>query len=117
MNLDSLPSRPLELSELRELDDGGEFRTVLPAAVFDLDDADYTLVPVVVLVTDRQVVGVGFDVDDGWTQVHGEAAASAEDERQRQAQTANRALGDWAQKTQQPWAEPDGAGTLVDVFD
>lgn len=117
MKLDSLPSRPLELSELRELDESGPFRTVLPAAVFDLDDADYKLVPVVVLVTDARIAGVGFDVEDGWTEVHGAEAAADEDELQRQAQTANRALQDWAQKTQQPWAEPDGAGMLLDFFD
>lgn len=117
MDLDSLPPRPLELSELRELDESGNFRTVLPAAVLDLDDADYKLVPVVVLVTEGQIAGVGFDVDDGWTQIHGDVAAAAEDELQRQAQTANRALQDWAQKTRQPWAEPDDAGTLLEFFD
>lgn len=117
MDLVSLPSRPLELSELRELDESGTFRTVLPAAVFDLDEADYKLVPVAVLVTDGQIAGVGFDVDDGWTQVHSAEAADDEDELQRQVQTANRALQDWAQKTQQPWAEPDNAGMLLDFFD
>jgi hypothetical protein len=116
VNLSSLPDRPLELSELRELDGSGEFRTVLPAAVFDLDESDHKLVPVVVLVTADRIAAVGFDVEDGWTQVDSDEADDDAEELQRRAEDANRTLQGWAQKTQQPWAEPGNGSVLLEYF-
>lgn len=115
MGLRSLPDRPLELSELRDLDESGRFRAVLPAAVFDLEGSDHKLVPVAVLVTD-QVVAVGYG-DEGWTRVEREPAADDEDALERQARAMNRRLREWAEETGQRWAEPDGAASLLSAFE
>lgn len=122
MDLSSLPTRPLDLSELRDLDDGERFHTVLPAAAFDLAESEHRLVPAVVFVTmtdagPGRVVAAGFDLEDGWTRVTSEDAAADEQELEAQARTANRTLRDWAQKTQQRWAEPDGASALLEAFE
>ncbi|WP_255196658.1 hypothetical protein [Halorarius litoreus] len=117
MQLSSLPSRPLELAELRELNDSGRFRAVFPAAVFDIEDSDYKLVPVAVLVTDGTVVGVGYDADEGWTRVSTETASETDDELKEQVEAANRELQQWARETEQQWAEPDGASALLAAFE
>lgn len=116
MRLTSLPARPLELAELRDLDESGRFRTVLPAAVFDLEGSDHTLVPAAVLVTDA-VVAVGYDDEDGWTRVEREPAADDEADLERQARAMNQRLREWAESTGQRWAEPDGAGSLLAAFE
>lgn len=117
MQLSSLPTRPLELAELRELNDSGRFRAVFPAAVFDLEDSDYKLVPAAVLVTDARVVGAGYDFDDGWTRVSAVDAAADDQELQSQVEDANQELQRWAQETDQRWAEPDGASALLKRFE
>ena len=117
MQLSSLPSRPLELAELRELNDSGRFRAVFPAAVFDLEDSDYKLVPAAVLVTDETVVGAGYDMDDGWTRVSTASASEVDEELKAQVEAANRELQQWARETDQQWAEPDGASALLEQFE
>lgn len=117
MQLSSLPSRPLELAELRELNDSGRFRAVFPAAVFDLEDSDYKLVPVAVLVTDGSVVGVGYDLTDGWTKVVTEPASEDDDELKSQVEDVNHELQRWARETEQRWVEPDGADALLERFE
>ena len=116
MQLSSLPSRPLELAELRDLNDSGRFRAVFPAAVFDLEDSDYKLVPAAVFVTDARVVGAGYDFDDGWTRVSAEDAAEDDPELKSQVEAANQDLRRWARETDQRWADPDGASALLERF-
>lgn len=116
MQLSSLPSRPLELAELRELNESGRFRAVFPAAVFDLEDSDYKLVPAAVLVTDGRVVGAGYDFDGGWTRVSTEEATDDDEELKSQVEAANHELQQWARDTEQRWAEPDGASALLERF-
>ncbi|MFB6172916.1 MAG: hypothetical protein ABEJ23_10305 [Haloarculaceae archaeon] len=116
MKLTSLPDRPLELSELRDLDESGQFRAVLPAAAFDLSESDHVLVPAAVLVADV-VVAVGYDDEAGWTRVERESAAGAEADLERQARSMNRRLRSWAEETDQAWAEPEGAGALLAAFE
>lgn len=116
MTLTSLPDRPLELRELEDLDESSRFRAVLPAAAFDLEKSDYTLVPVAVLVTD-QVIGVGYDDGVGWTQIGGRLAADEEPGLEEQARAMNRRLREWAEETDQQWAEPDGADSLLAAFE
>jgi len=113
MELSSLPDRPFELAELRELNESGRFRAVFPAAVFDLEGTDRKLVPVAVLVTpgeDGRVVGVGYDFEDGWARVTSEPAA----EVQSQVEAAGQKLQAWARETDQRWAASDGATALVE---
>jgi len=114
MQLSSLPDRPFELAELRELNESGRFRAVFPAAVFDLEGTDRKLVPVAVLVTpgeEGRVVGVGYDFDDGWTRVTSEPAG---DDVQAQVEAAGQQLQTWARETDQRWAASDGATALVE---
>jgi hypothetical protein len=122
MQLSSLPDRPFELAELRELNESGRFRAVFPGAVFDLEGTDRKLVPVAVLVTlgeegsaddrrepaeqragengrDRRasrVVGVGYDFRTGWTRVTSEPAGDAV---RAQVERASEALRTWAAET------------------
>lgn len=116
MALTSLPDRPLELTELRDLDESDQFRAVLPAAVFDLEESDHTLVPVAVLVT-NQVVGVGYDDGEGWIQIGSGPAADEEPNLEEQARVMNQRLREWAEETGQQWAEPDGADSLLAAFE
>jgi hypothetical protein len=114
MDLSSLPRRPFELAELRELNESGRFRAVFPAAVFDLEGTDKKLVPVAVLVTpgdDGRVVGVGYDFDDGWTRVTSEPAG---DDVQSQVESGGNRLQSWARETEQRWTASDGATALVE---
>lgn len=115
MKLTSLPGRPLELDELREIEESGQLRAVLPAAVFDLEGSDHRLVPAAVLVTDW-VVAVGYD-GAGWTRVERERAADEGADLERQARAMNRRLREWAEETGQRWAEPDGADSLLSAFE
>lgn len=118
MQLGSLPSRPLSLDELRDLEDSDRFRAVVPVGVFDLADSDRRLVAAVVFVTDARVAAVGYDQatgeDEGdaavqpagppgaWTVVdEGEAGDKAATEER--VRTLEGALRDWADG--QPWAE------------
>lgn len=117
MQLSSLPSRPLELAELRELNDSGRFRAVFPAAVFDLEDSDYKLVPAAVLVTAARVVAAGYDFEGGWTRVSAEDAAEDEPKLKSQVEAANHELQRWTRETEQRWAEPDGASALLERFE
>lgn len=117
MQLSSLPARPLELAELQELNDSGRFRAVFPGAVFDLDDSEYTLVPVAVFVTDGTVVAAGYDLADGWTTVWTAEASGGEDALQNQVETAGAELQRWARETDQRWAGPDGGSALLEAFD
>ncbi|WP_255150339.1 hypothetical protein [Halorarius halobius] len=116
MELSSLPARPLELGELQELNDSGRFRAVFPGAVFDLEDTEYKLVPVAVLVTDGSVVAVGYDFEDGWTTVSTESAADADDELKAQVEAAGQTLQRWARETNQRWTDSDGASALLEEF-
>lgn len=117
MQLSSLPTRPLELAELRELNDSGRFRAVFPAAVFDLEDSEYKLVPAAVLVTDERVVAAGYDFDTGWTRVSAEDAAEDDAELKTQVESGNHELQRWTKETEQRWAEPDGASALLERFE
>ena len=114
MQLSSLPDRPFELGELRELNESGRFRAVFPAGVFDFEGSEAKLVPATVLVTpgdDGHVVGVGYDFDDGWVRVSSEAVG---EEIQEQVDAASHRLRGWVEATDQRWAEPDGATALAD---
>ena len=114
MELSSLPDRPFELAELRELNESGRFRAVFPAAVFDLEGTDRKLVPVAVLVTpgeDGRVVGVGYDFEDGWARVTSEPV---DEDVQPQVEAAGQELQAWARETDQRWAASDGATALVE---
>lgn len=117
MQLSSLPERPLELAELRELNESGRFRAVFPGAVFDLEESDYKLVPVCVLVTDGTVVAAGYDFETGWTRVSDTEAAESDAELKRQVETAGNELQQWARETDQRWAQSDGATALVEQFE
>lgn len=130
MQLSSLPARPFELAELRELNESGRFRAVFPGAVFDIEGTDRKLVPVAVLVTPGdegdvgdgeeraganerdagRVVGVGYDFQAGWTRVTSEPV----EEVREQVERASETLRAWAEETEQRWAEPDGATALVE---
>jgi hypothetical protein len=117
MELSSLPDRPFELGELRDLNESGRFRAVLPGAVFDLEGTDRKLVPVAVLVTpgeDGRVVGVGYGIESGWNRVTSEAAGDSETTVREQVETAGERLRAWTEETSQRWAEPDGATALVE---
>lgn len=114
MKLSSLPDRPFELAELRELNESGRFRAVFPAAVFDLEESDKKLVTVAVLVTpgeDGRIVGVGYDFDDGWTRVTSEPVG---EDVQSQVEASGNRLQAWTRETEQRWAEGDGATALVE---
>jgi hypothetical protein len=137
MHLSSLPDRPFELAELRELNESGRFRAVFPGAVFDLEGTDRKLVPVAVLVTpgkeenagdgrepveqragengperrESRVVGIGYGFEAGWVRVTSDPAG---DEVREQVERASEALRDWAEETDQRWAGPDGATALVE---
>lgn len=118
MQLSSLPDRPFELAELRELNEGGRFRAVFPGAVFDFEGTDRKLVPVAVLVTPGEgsesagrVVAVGYDFETGWNRVSSEPA---EEPLREQVEAAGQKLQSWARETEQRWTEPDGATALVE---
>lgn len=114
MHLSSLPDRPFELAELRELNEAGRFRAVFPAAVFDIDGSEAKLVPAAVLVTpgeEGRVVGVGYDLDSGWTRVASEQAGEAV---QGQLEAVGRDLQEWARETEQRWAGAEGPTALVE---
>ncbi|WP_435195298.1 hypothetical protein [Natronomonas sp. EA1] len=116
MKLDSLPARPLELSELRELEGTGQFTTVLPVAVFTLHEADYKLVAAFVAVTEKKAVAIGYDTEEGWTKVATNDTPETQEELESAARGLNTVLRDWAQKTKQQWADPDGTGVLLEAF-
>jgi hypothetical protein len=114
MQLSTLPDRPFELAELRELNESGRFRAVFPAGVFDFEGSEAKLVPATVLVTpggDGRVVGVGYDFEDGWVRVTSEPVGDAVDER---VDAAGERLREWVAGTDQRWARPDGATALAD---
>lgn len=116
MQLSSLPARPLELSELRELEESGRFRTVVPVAVFDLKESDHRLVSAAVLVTESVVLAAGYDHGTGWTVVEREQAAEPAAELESQVLELNPVLRRWATETGQRWAEPDGGSALLEAF-
>lgn len=116
MKLGSLPNRPLELSELRDLEGTEQFTTVLPVAVFTLHEAEYKLVAAFVAVTEKKAVAIGYDTDEGWTKVATNDTPETKRELESAARGLNNVLRDWAQKTQQAWAEPDGTGALLEAF-
>ncbi|MFB6117672.1 hypothetical protein [Halosegnis sp.] len=114
MELSSLPDRPFELAELRELNESGRFRAVFPAGVFDFEGSAAKLVPAVVLVTpepDGRVVAVGYDLTSGWTRVSSEPAG---DDADAGVETASQRLREWVEQTDQQWAGPDGATVLAE---
>lgn len=114
MELASLPDRPLALAELQDLERTDRFRSVVPAAVFDLEDGDRRLVPAVVLLTDSRVVAAGYDIDAGaWIRVETADAPDDSEAEERAREAADR-LQEWATDTGQTWAEPDGADALLD---
>jgi hypothetical protein len=95
MELSSLPARPLELSELR-----------------DPEESEYRLVAATVLVTEDGVLAAGYDHGTGWVRVDEWPVDDAE----KRVRAANRALREWAEETDQRWADPDGGGTLLEAF-
>ncbi|MDZ7747085.1 MAG: hypothetical protein U5K28_11510 [Halobacteriales archaeon] len=125
MQLSTLPDRPFELAELRELNESGRFRAVFPAGVFDFDGTDAKLVPAVVLVTpgdadeDRdendgdggRVVAVGYDFAERWQRISSEPVG---DRVQEQVERAATELREWAAETDQRWAMSDGATALAE---
>ncbi|PSP37308.1 hypothetical protein BRC71_10010 [Halobacteriales archaeon QH_7_65_31] len=127
MQLSSLPDRPFELAELRELNESGRFRAVFPAGVFDFDGSDAKLVPAAVLVTPGDgsegessdgheseggnVVAVGYDFEAGWQRISSEPAG---DQVQEQVELAATELRAWAAETDQRWAMSDGATALAE---
>jgi len=127
MQLSSLPDRPFELAELRELNESGRFRAVFPAGVFDFDGSDAKLVPAAVLVTPGDgseggssdghdgdagiVVAVGYDFEAGWRRISSEPVDARV---QEQVELAATALREWAAETDQQWAMSDGATALAE---
>ncbi|PSQ31659.1 hypothetical protein BRD16_01745 [Halobacteriales archaeon SW_6_65_46] len=117
MQLSSLPDRPFELAELRELNESGRFRAVFPAGVFDFDGSDAKLVPAAVLVTPGDgseagsTVAVGYDFEAGWQRISSEPAG---DQVQEQVELAATELRAWAAETDQRWAMSDGATALAE---
>jgi hypothetical protein len=116
MRLDSLPARPLELSELRTLEESGRFRTVVPVAVFDLEESDHRLVAAAVLVTESVVLAAGYDHDSGWTVVERADAPGSDADLEAQVLDLNPVLQQWAAETGQRWAQPDGGSALLEAF-
>lgn len=114
VKLSSLPDRPFELAEVRELNESSRVRAAFPVAVFDLEGTDRKLVPVVVLVTagdGGRVVGVGYGFDDGWTRVTTEPAG---ENVRSQVEAAGTRLQSWARDTERRWTKSDGATALVE---
>ena len=120
MQLSTLPNRPFELAELRELNESGRFRAVFPAGVFDFEGTDAKLVPAVVLVTPGdgekadeggRVVAVGYDFDEQWQRISSEPVG---ERVQEQVEQAAAELREWAAETDQRWAMSDGATALAE---
>lgn len=108
MAMDSLPNRPLTIGEGRALHRSDAFRMVAPASAHTASGEDERLVSALVLVRDRTVQGVGYDLEaDEWTVVYDESF-DADDDAERadadgvvaaaeeHAQAANEALREWA---------------------
>jgi len=108
MAMDSLPSRPLTIAEGRALHRSDAFRMVAPASAHTARGEDERLVSALVLVRDRVVQGVGYDLGtDEWRVVYSESFEPADDEEraaadgvvtaaEEHAQAANEALREWA---------------------
>lgn len=126
MQLSTLPDRPFELAELRELNESGRFRAVFPAGVFDFEGTDAKLVPAVVLVTPGdgeegdendgdtaggRVVAVGYDFEERWQRISSEPVG---ERVQEQVEQAAAELREWAAETDQRWAMSDGATALAE---
>jgi hypothetical protein len=122
MNLASLPARPLSLAECRDLENSEQFRTLVPAGVYDLAESDRRLVPAVVFVTEAKVVAAGYvlavdadgDASDagGWTVVTEREAAEGQAELEDQVREVGAELRAWAED--QAWADDPSA--LLDAL-
>lgn len=136
MDLTSLPSRPLSLSECRDLEASERFRTLVPAGVYDLAESDRRLVPALVFVTETSVVAAGYvlatdaepsgdeaespdadpDGDDGdaggWTVVAEYDAPAEKAALEEQVREAGEELREWARE--QSW--PDDPSSLLEAL-
>jgi hypothetical protein len=130
MDLASLPPRPLSLEECRDLEASDQFRSLVPAGVFDLAESDRRLMPALVFVTETTVVAAGYvlaadaepseeggdtaaDVGaGGWTVVAEYDAPSEKAALEDRVREAGEELREWARG--QSW--PDDPSSLLEAL-